>query len=344
MSGILFFPPRFWYSRWHPVSQLSRAPSLLLCLIYILRRIVAKEKNIMFPPSVGVGSLSLGGSGKTTVALTVAEKIKNSRNAKVGIIHSGYGGRKKGVFAEPEDGISDEALLAIYRGFPVSLEKDRVKAAEMIKNVVDYIVFDDHFSALVSPLIEIIVFTKESFGNGLVQPFGPLREPLISLLWSDYVLLEKEFKDTPEERRIKRFSRKINYFSVGIKHVLSLKPDKGVEKIDVDRAKRELKNGRAILFSSIAIPLRLRKTANKLGVIPYEHVALRDHSFPSKKHINCIESAIKEKNKADFLFTTEKDFWKFVLLGKERPLDFPIYAPSIYAELPKEIENKIRTI
>ena len=343
MGGILFSPPQFWYSRWHPVSQLSRFPSLFFCMIYIFRRVTAKEKNVIFP-SVGVGSLALGGAGKTTVALTVAEKIRDSRNAKVGIVHSGYGGRKKGVFTEPEDGISDEALLAIYRGFPVSLGKDRIKAVEMIKNVVDYIVFDDHFSALISPIVEIIVFTKDSFGNGLVQPFGPLREPLISLLWSDCVLLEREFKNTPEERKIRRFSRKISYFSFGVKHILSLKPDSSVEKIEVDKAKKELRGGRAILFSSIAIPSRLRKTAKKLGIIPYEHIALKDHSFPSEKHINYVKAVIKEKNRADFLFTTEKDFWKFVLLGMKKPLDFPVFAPSVYAELPEEIENKINSL
>lgn len=339
-------PPDFWYKRWHPVSQFLRFPSLIFCVIYTLRRILIREKGIFYPPSIGVGSLALGGAGKTAVSLTVAEKIRENKKAKVGLVHSGYGGKKSGVFTNPSEHISDEALLMIMRGFPVSIGKDRVRAVEDLEGVADYVVLDDHFSALVSPLIEMVVFTKESFGNGLVQPFGPLREPVSSLLWADYVLIEDEFRNSPEERRIKRFARNVMYFSFKMKDMLIFKPEKGLERQEIERGKKEVEGGKAVLFSSIAIPRRFRKTVNQIGVSSYAHVSLKDHSFPTQKHIRCITSIIREKRKADFLLTTEKDFWKLIYLMEKGDIkiDFPVFAPTIYAELPSEMEKKILSI
>ncbi len=332
--------PYFWYEHKYPLSLVLKIPSSLVGLATLLRRCFFKKEKIDFP-SAGIGSLALGGAGKTTITLSLAEELRK-KGKKVGIVHSGYGGKLTGLFL-PDDKISDkisglrelsdEVILYVKNGFPVYANKNRKKASELISNIVDYVLLDDFFSALVEPKTKIISFTKESLGNLLIQPFGPLREPLASLLWADIVLLEDKIKNSYEEKKIKKYSKKIYYFSTYIESILHCNGKELKEE-----SKEKIKGARAICVSSIAIPSRFEKTAEKLGVKIYEHIKFRDHAPITLPKLKDASEKIKSK-KADIILTTEKDFWKILSLCEKIRCD--IFGIKIRAKIDAEFKNEI---
>jgi tetraacyldisaccharide 4'-kinase len=333
---VLNKAPDFWYEYNYPLSLILKIPSSLVGLATLLRRCFFKKKRIDFP-SAGIGSLALGGAGKTTITLSLAEELRK-KGKKVGIVHSGYGGNMVGLFS-PDDKISvlrelsDEVILYVKNGFPVYANKNRKKASDLISNIVDYVLLDDFFSALVEPKTKIISFTKESLGNLLVQPFGPLREPLISLLWADIVLLEDKIKNSYEEKKIKKYAKKIYYFSTYIEGILHCNGRELKEE-----SKEKIKGLRAICVSSIAIPSRLEKTAEKLGVKIYEHIKFRDHAPITLPYLKDAVEKIKSK-KADIILTTEKDFWKILSLCEK--IRCNIFGIKIRAKIQDELKNEI---
>lgn len=320
--------PSFWYfSPYHVASISLKFPSSILGTILILRRTFCKKKIIDFP-SVGVGSLALGGAGKTTLSLKICQMIRDKGKRPV-FVHKGFGGKKEGVFFPTDDiindDISDEIILALKRGFVSVSLKNRENSPELIKNLADVIVFDDFFSRMIEPDVKVLVFTKESVGNMLVFPFGPLREPISSLLWADIILFEKGINPKPLK---KANTRKTFFFSSTVKNVL-FSDERG--KIEI-KSPKELVGAKAILVSAIALPSRFSKTVRNLGVNIVEGYFLPDHSKIPSQVIYDIKRKIS-KNLADIVITTEKDFWK--LVGK-----LPVWALQVDFEIENEEKFK----
>ncbi len=329
-----FKAPRFWYSS-HIVNNFLRGPSWFLGVLMLARRIGAKKKVIRYP-SIGIGSLAMGGAGKTTVTLKLAEIIKE-RGKRVGIIHSGYGGNMEGVFFTSEgieSRISDEVMLYLKRGFPTAVFKNKFKAFEMIRDISDCVLFDDFFSSLIQPSLQVIVFTRESLGNGLIQPFGPLREPLISLACVDYVLIEYNFPENIRRKLEKYLTKKIFYFRTCVSGAILWQGNRSeINFIPIS----QFQGAKAILVSAVAIPERFASIVRKQAVQVYEHYIFRDHCRISEAVIRDIGQKIKER-RADIVITPEKDFWKIVSYGK---VDFPIAGVVVDFSIEKELINKI---
>jgi tetraacyldisaccharide-1-P 4'-kinase len=71
--------PEFWYKKFHPILYPLKIPSYIIGAAILARRCIKKREEIDFP-SAGIGSIALGGAGKTTVCLTLAEEIRKKRN------------------------------------------------------------------------------------------------------------------------------------------------------------------------------------------------------------------------------------------------------------------------
>ena len=135
-------------------------------------------------PVICVGNLSLGGTGKTPVALALANYfLKKGR--KVGFVSRGYGGQIKGPLRvntqhHSAEEVGDEPLL-LARAAPTWVSHDRVLGAQaMIKKGINLVVMDDGHqnSSLYKDISIVVVDGLQGFGNKEVFPLGPLREGL----------------------------------------------------------------------------------------------------------------------------------------------------------------------
>lgn len=147
-------------------------------------------------PVVCVGNLTVGGAGKTPVALDLALRFERA-GRKVHFLTRGYGGRLGGPLAvDPSRhdfaAVGDEALL-LARVAPTWISRNRPAGAKAaLKAGAELIVMDDGFQnpSLYKDLSLVVIDGATGFGNGLVVPAGPLREtPEEGLLRADAIVL-----------------------------------------------------------------------------------------------------------------------------------------------------------
>lgn len=136
-------------------------------------------------PVIVVGNITVGGSGKTPVVDWLAGACRAAGFAP-GIVSRGYGGRVHSAphLVQPDDeaaDVGDEPLLLRRRtGVPVCVCPDRVAAGQrLLAEGVDLVIADDglqHYR-LARDIELAVVDGERGFGNGLLLPAGPLREP-----------------------------------------------------------------------------------------------------------------------------------------------------------------------
>src|SRR5512140_673008 len=163
-------------------------------------------------PVVVVGNVSVGGSGKTPLAIAIVETlIANGFNP--GVIARGYGrvppreADPRGVVrvypdvATPEHFGDEPVMIARRSRVPVYISPDRPAAARALLDAhpeVDVIVSDDglqHY-ALARDVEIAVVDGERRFGNGLLLPSGPLREPVSRLRTVDAAVVNGGYSDT----------------------------------------------------------------------------------------------------------------------------------------------------
>lgn len=136
-------------------------------------------------PVVCVGNATLGGAGKTTVALDIVRRLLAQGHAPH-VLLRGYGGRERGpVRVRPDDDpaqVGDEALLHAALA-PAWVGADRRRSAEAaVAAGAGVLVMDDGLQnpGLAKDLSLLVIDGATGFGNGHVFPAGPLREPVVA--------------------------------------------------------------------------------------------------------------------------------------------------------------------
>jgi tetraacyldisaccharide 4'-kinase len=127
--------------------------------------------------------LTAGGSGKTPVAIAVAEMLR-VKGHRPYFLTRGYGGSTHGPAlasrGHSADVMGDEALL-LARTAPTIVARDRAAGAKLAREKgATIVVMDDGHQnfTLHKSLSLVVVDAESSFGNGFQIPAGPLREPV----------------------------------------------------------------------------------------------------------------------------------------------------------------------
>ena len=134
-------------------------------------------------PVLCCGNVSVGGTGKTTLALDLGTRLAR-QGRRVAFLTRGYGGRSRGTVrvgvGHTADDVGDEALLLAALA-PTYVGADRAASARVaISDGATVLVMDDGLQnpGLAKDLALLVIDGAAGFGNARVLPAGPLREPV----------------------------------------------------------------------------------------------------------------------------------------------------------------------
>jgi tetraacyldisaccharide 4'-kinase len=185
-----------------PFAILFRAAIAIRRMLYRAKILPQWKARV---PVIVVGNITVGGTGKTPVVLSIIETLQ-ARGWNPGVVARGYGRVPRreadplGVvrvypdIATPELFGDEPVLIARRARVPVFVGADRPAAARALLEAhpeVDVLVSDDglqHY-ALARDVEIAVVDGDRRFGNGLPLPAGPLREPIARLGEVDAVVV-----------------------------------------------------------------------------------------------------------------------------------------------------------
>jgi tetraacyldisaccharide 4'-kinase len=174
----MFREPAFW-------AHSGRVPQLLSPFATVVAAITARRAirpGWHAPvPVICCGNATVGGAGKTTLALDIARRLK-ARGLSVHVLMRGYRGTSNGPRRVQQGDTAtiagDEALL-LNEVAPTWTGGDRAASARgAIAAGAEVLLMDDGLQnpSLRKTLSLLVVDGATGFGNGCVMPAGPLRE------------------------------------------------------------------------------------------------------------------------------------------------------------------------
>tara|TARA_B100001564_G_C20654697_1_gene678576 strand:- start:1506 stop:2522 length:1017 start_codon:yes stop_codon:yes gene_type:complete len=289
-------------------------------------------------PTIGIGNLSTGGTGKSIVVDYIIGKFKNKN--KITTLSRGYNRNTKGFIQASNMStayeIGDEPFQ-FYSKHPeinVVVCEDRRKGMNIIlKNLpdTDLCIWDDVFQhRFVKPGLMILTTTFQyPFYKDEILPVGNLRENISSAKRADLIVVTKCPDNLSQKDKIS-FLESLNpndnqkVFFSSLTYMQKIKSDS--EEVDID----VLENVDFILVTGIADSSYLVNFL-KNKALKFKHLKYSDHYNFNKSSIDKITGLSLNK----IILTTEKDF------GRLRPKinNRDIYYIEVGLKFPKEINE-----
>jgi tetraacyldisaccharide 4'-kinase len=294
-----------------PPSILFRAAVALRRTLY---RIGVLRAHLLPIPVIVVGNVTVGGAGKTPLALALAGALIE-RGRRPGIVSRGYGGgnvapRAVATGDDPR-AVGDEPLLYAKAGIPVWIGHRRAAAAQALvadNPQVDVVIADDglqHY-ALARTLEIVVLDAARELGNGLMLPAGPLREPPARLNEAD-AIVRLVSRDDAHPARSGHATRMW----------LETLPWRNVARGDLVPPFDRWRAGGVHAVAGIAHPERFFALVRKLGI------DAQCHPFADHHHFVGEDLAFAD---ARAILMTEKDAVKCVAFADERFWYLPVRA------------------
>jgi tetraacyldisaccharide 4'-kinase len=248
-------------------------------------------------PVVCVGNPTLGGAGKTPLALTLA-RLLAAEGETPALLSRGYGGALAGPLkVDPAQhraaDVGDEPLL-LARAAPTFVARDRVAgAAAAAAAGASLIVMDDGFQnpSLAKDFSVLVVDARRAIGNGRVFPAGPLRAPLAAQLARVDALVV-----VGHERGADHVASAASAHGLPVFRA-ALEPDAAVLAA--------LSGGRVLAFAGIGDPEKLFATLERAGTKVAARMSFPDHHRYTGEEARELCGTATRQSLA--LVTTEKD-------------------------------------
>lgn len=296
------------------------------------------------PRIVSVGNITAGGTGKTPCVLAVARELLRRGHRPV-VVSGGYGGtaRDSGVpvavrSSAPDEGrvdlLGDEATLYLDEGFPVVVCRNRARGIEAAGREFGptHVLLDDafHRTELEKDLDILLLDHEKPFGNGLLLPGGPLREPPSAAGRADAVVFTRARSQTVPREAARRIGGAPVFFA---RHVPAGLSDRGGEAVDP----AALGGRPVVLFSGIARHDSFEELALAAGLAPDVSVRFDDHHRYRSEDAGLI---LSECGRDAVFITTAKDWRKAIAV---MPADAVLLRLGMRMEIP-EIERLLARV
>ena len=287
--------PAFWYGTAAPPPGLKPLAWLYDRLSRLRRALTSPHHGTV--PVLCIGNITMGGSGKTPVAIAVSH-ILHDLGFLPHFLTRGYGGRLKGpVLVKPAQhgfrDIGDEPLL-LARHAPCWVARKRAAGAVAAEEGgAGAIIMDDGFQnpSLHKNLSFLVLDAAAGFGNGAVFPAGPLRElPQNGLKRADAcVLLGIKDENNREDwrQKLQQYGYQNPVFFADL------------------QPQNPSFDGAFVGFAGIGLPQKFHETLETCGADVAEFFPFPDHYAYRREDIKTLLAAARRHNAA--LITTEKD-------------------------------------
>ena len=258
-------------------------------------------------PVLCVGNLTVGGTGKTPVAIAIARALA-ARGRRPFFLSRGYGGKLHGPIlvmpAHRADDVGDEPLL-LAAAAPVVVSRNRGEGARLaVKYGADVIVMDDGHQnfTIAKDLSLIVVDGEQKFGNGHILPAGPLRESVSQgLARADAVVIVGD-----GEPPLAGYSGPVLRAHLTHVEVPAL-------------------NGRSVVaFAGIGRPEKFFRSLNAFGAKTVSTKRFDDHHLYTLSEIARLKATARTANA--LLVTTEKDYVRMTETEREGIIVLPVRA------------------
>lgn len=331
------------------MQQLLRKIAFPFSLIYAL---VVHLRNALYDvgiftsvsygtPTICVGNLSVGGTGKTPMTEYLIRMLQDHR---VAVLSRGYKRQSKGfVLATPHTGVLElgDEPYQLKEKFPnvaVAVDADRRSGIAQLEEFVrpEVIILDDAFQhRRVRPSFSILLTMYHAlYMDDWYLPTGNLRDSKKEARRADVIIVTKcpaHLSHTDRERVVKRLranpDQQILFATLEYHNEVT---DGGQRKMEL----LELRGKQVALVTGIASPEPLVNHLASLG-IQFEHFEFGDHHHFTDKEIEQFKDH-------EVVLTTEKDFVR--LEGRLKNLFYVQIAHSFDAGDKATLEKMIRKL
>ncbi|MEM8855130.1 MAG: tetraacyldisaccharide 4'-kinase [Pseudomonadota bacterium] len=314
--------PRFWWRRDRGAAAHCLAPIGAIVGTIAARRMASPPRVRLSIPVYCVGNPTVGGAGKTPIALAIA-KVLAEAGAMPVFLTRGYGGSLKGPVTVGEhtaSEVGDEALI-LAETAPTVVARDRGKGGVLAETLGTAVIMDDGFQnpALAKDWSALVVDAVVGLGNALVTPAGPMRAPLAAHLPQADALLF--VGGVPDDQ---------------IATSLPLHPVTVRQSIDP-----ALKGAAVLAFAGIGRPEKFFAGLETEGVLVEEKVAFADHHPFTEGDAKALLAAANGRP----VLTTAKDAVRLRGLdGARGELAARLTVIPVTAELDEALEASIRRV
>ena len=319
----------------YPLSVLYNIYSSFRNLLFDLRLINSIEYKI---PTIGIGNLSTGGTGKSIIVDYLIERFK--KNKKITTLSRGYNRKTKGFVQASESSnayeIGDEPFqfFSKHPEINVVVCENRRKGMNIIlKNLSDteLCIWDDVFQhRFVKPGLMILSTTFQyPFYKDQILPIGNLRENKDSSKRADIIVVTKcpiDMQINDKEYFVESLNPLVNqkvFFST-LTYKQKIKSD--VDQINIDT----LAESDFILVTGVADSSYLVEFL-KSKAFNFKHLKYSDHYNFNKRSIDKIRNISSGKR----ILTTEKDFGRL----KPKISDRDIYYIEVSMQFNSELNE-----
>ncbi|MBN1638287.1 MAG: tetraacyldisaccharide 4'-kinase [Ignavibacteriales bacterium] len=337
---------------------------IILSPFTIIYFLVIKIRNIFFDknifktekcsvPVISVGSLAIGGSGKTPGTIFFTNLLKKNK-INVGVLSRGYRRETKGYllvsdgkknFTSVTESGDEIFLISEECNVPTAVAERRVEGTKkFIQDIpsLEAIVLDDAFQhRWIHRDLNILIIDQDFMFNDskmdrYIIPLGMLREPLSAIKRADVIIINRKFSEKKEipDWFLKYYNNdKIFYGYYEATGISDLK-DKKFFKL------KDFIGQKSVAVCGIARPKSFLKILNENKITPIDKVILEDHKNYTLSDINLIRHKFYKSN-AYSVLTTHKDAVKLTKFTKELD-DIEIY--YLMMEFKIEDEKKINKL